>query len=223
VYAKYWEGAAGTFYNAGTFRKTGGAGTTTFQVIPFHNTGTVGVDRGTLHFTTTPSLGPTTVIDIGISGINHPEDYGRITCAQPLDLAGSLVVTLLEAYVPGPNQRYDAIVAPVRGGFNSYNAPGGENGIYVNPVYLPTGVQLVTIDARPVIAGNRQLDAEGRFTLQIQGVVNQRYTVEATVDFLHWTPLQTNAIPASALWRFVDEESADLPRRFYRVWLQAGE
>jgi hypothetical protein len=40
-------GGASTFENAGTFRKSAGAGTTTVS-IPFNNTGTVDVQAGIL-------------------------------------------------------------------------------------------------------------------------------------------------------------------------------
>ena len=53
--------------------------------------------------------------------------------------------------------------------------------------------------------------------MDIHGIASQWYGVEATTDFVQWTPLVTNAIPASTVWRFVDEDSRTLPYRFYRV------
>ncbi|HOC54034.1 MAG TPA: Ig-like domain-containing protein [Verrucomicrobiota bacterium] len=48
----YWpgNGYAPTFNNAGTFRKSGGTGTTTLSSVSFNNTGTVDVTSGTAYF-----------------------------------------------------------------------------------------------------------------------------------------------------------------------------
>jgi hypothetical protein len=53
--------------------------------------------------------------------------------------------------------------------------------------------------------------------LNIRGVVNQFYAVEASTNLVQWAGLETNSIPASTVWQFVDEDSFTFPQRFYRV------
>jgi len=217
VYQKDPWSAAGAFHNAGVFRKMGSAGTTTFDGILFNNTGKLGVLRGTLTFDAALDLAPTTTIEIGLGGAPETANYGRIASGQALQLMGHLAVRFVDGFIPGPDEDYQVIVAPIRGECQSYSVPDIASEIFMNPVYLANGLWLATIDAVPVLLGGGAIDSEGRFTLDIQGAVNQRYAVEASTDFLEWTVLEIGAIPASTIWRFVDEDVAVFPRRFYRV------
>jgi hypothetical protein len=70
-----------TFYNLGTFRKSGGTGQTRVTALPFFNRGCVEVRAGTLHFDTgyTQTSGTTCL------------DGGAISAATPLDIQGGSV------------------------------------------------------------------------------------------------------------------------------------
>ena len=72
-------------------------------------------------------------------------------------------------------------------------------------------------DPTPTFAGAPSVDTEGRLVLNIQGIVNQFYAVEASTNLVEWTGLETNSIPVSAVWQFMDEHSATFSRRFYRI------
>ena len=50
----------------------------------------------------------------------------------------------------------------------------------------------------------------------VTGQSNWVIVLEASSDFLHWTPLTTNTLGASP-FPFRDSTPADLPRRFYRA------
>ena len=129
------SGGAGSFHNAGLFRKTGGPGTTTFQAIPFSNTGTISVGSGTLNFSSPPTLGATTTFEIGLVGPSQTGGYGRITCSQAIQLVGHLAVTFVGGFLPGPGEDYPVIVAPIRGEIQSFSAPLISPEVFINPVY----------------------------------------------------------------------------------------
>ena len=41
--------------------------------------------------------------------------------------------------------------------------------------------------------------------------------MEASTNLFAWTPLVTNGMPASTVWKFVDQDSVNIPFRIYRV------
>ena len=155
-------------------------------------------------------------LEFGLAGTDHPAGYGRIVTSQPLQVAGCLGVTFRNGYLPGPAHYYDIISAPISGTFQSYSAPPISSYVFINPAYQPSLVQLVTTDPTPTLSNSR-LDAQKRFTMEVGGIASQLYVVTASTNFLDWTPLQTNSVPASTVWRFVDKDSASLPWRFYRA------
>ena len=72
----------------------------------------------------------------------------------------------------------------------------------------------------PTIRGLSRLDSEQQFHLSIHGIANLSYVILGSTDFVEWTSLATNAVPASTLWEFIDVDSAVLAFRFYRVFYQ---
>jgi hypothetical protein len=210
--------AVGSIHNAGTVRKTGAGGTTTVQT-PFHNTGTISVWSGTVNFSSSPALSPTTTFEIGLAGPSQAGNYGRITCNQPIQPVGRLAVRLAGGFLPDAGEDYPVIVASIQGVFGSFFAPPVSAEVFINPVYTASAIHLVTTDPTPALA-QPGLDAQGRFAVDIHGIASQWYGVEATTNFVQWTSLVTEAIPASTVWRFVDEDSLTVPYRFYRVWFE---
>ncbi|MCB9913331.1 MAG: hypothetical protein H6827_10065 [Planctomycetes bacterium] len=207
----------GAFHNAGRFRKTAGTGTTTFDGIPFHNSGTVSVGQGVLRFTGTLDLLPASVVEVQLSGTTPASEYGRITSSRALQLAGQLAVRFGDGYLPALNEQFDVLVAPILGQFQSYTVPPISPNVFINPVHQPNLVQLVAINPTPVVTAPPSFDGEGHLMLGIQGIVNQHYAVEATTDFEDWVRLGTASIPIDRVWTFVDEDGGVLPWRFYRV------
>jgi hypothetical protein len=216
----YTGGDGCSVLNAGIFRKSAGTGTSVIQGLTFDNPGMLGGWEGILHFTTAPSLSPTTSLEFGLTGTTHPDGYGRITCDQPVSLAGRLVVVFRNGFVPGEGQRFDVVIAPTQGVFHDYAAPPVSPSVFINPVYRTEGVSLVTTDATPSIRGLARGGADQAFRLSVQGIANQPYIVVACTDFTDWVPLATNRVPASTVWEFIDVDSTWLPQRFYRVLYQ---
>jgi hypothetical protein len=56
----------------------------------------------------------------------------------------------------------------------------------------------------------------GLFSFQFDAEVRTNYTVDGSVDLLHWTPL-TNFLDASGLIQFIEPAAPGRPGRFYRI------
>jgi hypothetical protein len=57
------------------------------------------------------------------------------------------------------------------------------------------------------------------FQMVIQGTAGTEVVVEASLDFLNWTPIATNQIGLDGTLTVDDLESAGMPTRFYRMRL----
>ncbi len=75
----------GEFYNAGTFRKSASTGTTAFG-FPFHNTGTVDLQTGTLDFSTLYNSGSTTVSNGTLLSLRAGSATGQFTVGSAAGL-----------------------------------------------------------------------------------------------------------------------------------------
>ena len=62
--------------------------------------------------------------------------------------------------------------------------------------------------------------SDGLFHLNFPGTTGWRFRIEGSTDLKNWTPVCTNVVTDGAL-HFVDPDSSDLPRRFYRTLPEA--
>jgi hypothetical protein len=53
----------------------------------------------------------------------------------------------------------------------------------------------------------------GQFALTVVGTSGHQYVVEASADWVHWIPVQTNTAP----FTFVDTAAGKFQQRFYRT------
>jgi hypothetical protein len=60
------------------------------------------------------------------------------------------------------------------------------------------------------------MNANGQFSLTVNGVPGYQYTVEASLDLIHWTPVYTNAAP----FTFEDDQTGEYSGQFYRAVYQ---
>jgi hypothetical protein len=98
----------GAISNLGTFRKSGGGGTSTIDV-PFTNSGTIAVQAGTLSFTNALSLGSAGKLRFRLSGILAGVTYGKLNTPSSLAIAGALQVTLAGSFMPGVGNSFDLL------------------------------------------------------------------------------------------------------------------
>ena len=60
------------------------------------------------------------------------------------------------------------------------------------------------------------------FGFNVLAAIGQVVVIEASTDFVQWTPIQTNLVTASGLFPFVDPQSRLFPHRFYRARIYDG-
>jgi len=56
----------------------------------------------------------------------------------------------------------------------------------------------------------------GQFQLGFSGVTGSNYVLQATTNFINWTPLITNTAQTNP-FNFFDPQATNFPYRFYRV------
>jgi hypothetical protein len=87
---------------------------------------------------------------------------------------------------------------------------GGANGDFI---FLLTPR---TPETPPGINGAGASLADGGFKIPVIGRTGQRFKIEATGDFIHWTDLGTNTLAADS-GEFFDEQARNFSHRFYRL------
>jgi len=68
----------------------------------------------------------------------------------------------------------------------------------------------------PLRLGSLGIGANGLFQLRLSGQSFTNYVLQASTNLTNWLSLATNSAP-NGLWEFVDTESSNLGRRFYRA------
>jgi uncharacterized repeat protein (TIGR03803 family) len=59
--------------------------------------------------------------------------------------------------------------------------------------------------------------SNGLFGFDVSAPVGSNVVVQASADFQHWTPLQTNLVGSSGLFYFTNSQSSINSQRFYRA------
>jgi len=78
-------------------------------------------------------------------------------------------------------------------------------------------VTLTVKDGTPTLGSSALALTGGEFQLQLQGIAGEMYRIEATRDFVTWTPLSTFAIPGGGVANFSDDDAGNHTHRFYRA------
>ena len=75
-----------------------------------------------------------------------------------------------------------------------------------------TSTATMTQSPAPAITAS-SVNAAGQFGFTVSGISGYKYIVEASTNLVNWTMLETNAAP----FNFVDNNTANFSRRFYRA------
>jgi hypothetical protein len=86
---------------------------------------------------------------------------------------------------------------------NVSNSAGSTNSTTANLTVYPTAAATLTQAAY----------VSGQFALNISGVTNYQYVVQASTNLVNWDPVQTNTAP----FTFVDSNASQFSQRFYRT------
>lgn len=156
-----------------------------------------------------------------MAGTEPGTQFDQLLISGKATLDGRLHARLMSGFVPGFNSRFEVLTCGSRlGTFASFLSDPLPPGNFLNPVYQPGGVDLVTLDARPTFTAGSLSMTNGQFSFQLTGIAAQPYAIEAATNLeppVSWTPLATNVLPGSTIWEFVDPDSTNHPYRFYRA------
>ena len=201
------------FNNAGTLRKSAGAGTTTVSAT-FNNTGTVEADTGTINLPVAYSNSPSANLVFSIGGIAPGSGYGHIHFASPWVRNGTFLVSMLNGFRPNPGDSFQVLSYPsATNEFTCYSGMDLGGGLLLLPQFAPTSLSLITTtyatnNARPQLfiapagAGVRVTWPQGFPGWVLQSSTNVASTNWTTVS----VPCANQALlPATA------------PRQFFRL------
>ena len=136
-----------TFANFGTFRKAGGAGTTTFDAnVTFTNAGTLDAQTGTIQL-----AGPYVLTGGRLNfGINSAANYGQISLAGTPGLTGTLAANLNNGFVPAVGNSFQVLkFTNFTGFFLNTNLPSSS---IWRTAYTATNVTLSVLKIVPAIS-----------------------------------------------------------------------
>ena len=203
------------FHNAGTLRKTGGTGTSTFDShVGVVNTGFVDIQTGTF------SVGDTSAQVGGILnfGITSPTVFGKLTVPSSASVRGVIRAMLNSPSGLSVGDQFpvlnDGLPLPNAVVFAGRNL-GGD--FVYDPVLSDNALTLVlraaTHPTPPVISLSYAPQLPAFVLMEGQAGLGQR--LEASTDLSGWTWLETNNALAGVS-EFIDSEAPNHPRRFYR-------
>ena len=135
---------AGSWYNAGLFRKS--AATNTTIGVMFSNSGTIEPLAGILSFGSGDLiLLPSSVLEFPIAGQTPGSQFGQIAMSGAIRLDGALSVIPTNSFVPGIGDSFRIMTWNSQdGGFIQENGLDLGNGLYWQALCDPSGLSLVT-------------------------------------------------------------------------------
>jgi fibronectin-binding autotransporter adhesin len=209
-------GGTSTFRNAGTYRKSGGAGTNTINIVSFIQSAALEINVGVIRVIGNYAPGAGSSLKTLIGGTTAGAQFGQLQVSGVATLTGPLHLGLTNSFVPATNHTFQILSAASRSGvFGGTTGSSLGGGLYLTPAYLANGVRLDVVDGMATFGSPKVL--AGQFQFQLAGTVGGKYQIEASTNLLNWTAIATNQVPGSGLTNFVDADSAFFPRRFYRA------
>ena len=211
------SGVAQTFNNAGTVRKSGTTGTTSF-LVNLANTGTLDVSSGILSLNGTYAPAPAARTRFAIGGTAAGTGYGRLVVSGALTLAGQLDLVLTNGFAPANGASFAVLSGASRSGtFTTATGRGAGSGLFFKPTYISTGMNLMVADGAPLFNQGAPSFVNGQFRLRLSGAEVEHYRVDVSTNLTTWATLASTAMPPAGRLDITDPDAADAPYRFYRV------
>jgi len=202
--------------NYGTFRKSGGSGTSTVDGnTVFNTTGTVDVQTGTLGLLGNDLLAGGTLN----FGINSSNNFGQITFSSGIVLGGTVSANLNNLYVPATNSSFAVVsYGSQTGTFANYNLPAG---LAWATNYGNTAFSLLVTAILPAqLSGVRTTQNGSAITFNFGAVPGQTYQIQYTTNLApaDWINLGStiNATNSS----ITVSDTIRNPQLFYRAFSQ---
>jgi hypothetical protein len=144
-----FSGGACRFDNAGTFRKLGATGITTFDAgLPFNNAGTVDLRSGILVANGGYVSSSNAQLNCSLGGTTAGTGFGQLQVAGTVTLNGSLSVDFINGIVPGTTDTFPVLTAGTRNGtFANFYYPS--NAVTMQLSNAPSAVILRVTDVLP--------------------------------------------------------------------------
>jgi hypothetical protein len=115
--ARFEASGLNRFDNAGTFRKSVGAGTTMVRSgMTFHNYSVVDLRSGILAANGGYTSSSDALLNCALGGTTAGTNYGQLQVAGTVTLNGSLSVDLINGFVPMTNDEFTVLTAGARNG-----------------------------------------------------------------------------------------------------------
>jgi hypothetical protein len=180
-------------------------------------------NAGSYSVVVTDSLGSVTSV-VATLTLNLPPTITAQPQSQTVSPGGSVSLTVTASgTLPLAYQwRTNSVDAAGRtgtslplGNFQSSNE-GNYSVVVSNPLGVVTSATAQLYLDAPLRFTNWSLDASGRFTAVLLGVVNSNYVIGSSTDLVNWSDLSTNAAP-SGIIGFTDPDATSYSNRFYRA------
>ena len=193
--------------NAGTLRKSAGAGASRITGIAFLNRGTIGVLSGQISLTA-PLTNSGGTLALRLSSLS---DWAQVVSSSSVRLGGSLEVSLTAKFAPRAVQMFPIVSgAPVVGTFNQLILPPGLSVVYSNTATFLLVASSVPWPISSALGG-------GNLKLSFPTASGQSYTLQSCEDLTGnlWVPCN-NFIGNGSVLEVVVPAGSRTPR-FFRV------
>jgi hypothetical protein len=212
-------GGNGSFDNAGTFHAHSGMP----QFLKnFVNTGLVWIQTGTPGGSLTRLViqgdyvqGVTGILQVELGGVIR-DSLACLSVNGTARFDGTLNVTLAEGYRPSGGDHFAvAGYGSFTGAFNATNGLALGNCL---DLALNYGAKILALDASDIHPRfvSCAMQSDGRFQFSIFAATGQNYVIEASTNLADWITL-TNFTGTNTALQFIDPDTANLDRRFYRA------
>jgi hypothetical protein len=135
-----------TINNAGTYRKSGGTGTSVFQNVRFNNTRSFALLSGTVEIGGDFVEAPTASLVLAIGGTAPGTGYGQVSVSGQVTLAGALTLEHRNGFRPSPGDRFSVLsFGSGSGDFVSINGLDYGNGLVLKPQFTRTALTLEAV------------------------------------------------------------------------------
>ena len=213
-----YQGGTCRFDNAGTFRKSSSAGTTTFDNgVAFNNYGTVDLRSRILAANGGYTSTANAVLNCALGGAAAGTGYAQLQVAGTVALNGSLTVGFTNAYLPALNDSFTVVAAGTRNGtFANFYYPSNAVTMQLSNTTSSVVVRVTGVaPPRPVLLSPTLSGTNALLTWT--AVSNTSYRLEFNPDL---TPSNWNALPGDVLATSntaSKQDTATPTNRFYRV------
>jgi len=207
------------FDNAGTFRKSVSAGTTTiFNGMVFNNYNIVEVRSGILRANGGYTFSSGALLNSALGGSTVGTGFGQLQVAGTVNLNGSLSVDFINGFVPATNDSFTVVTAGTRNGtFANFYYPSNDVTMQLSnaPTSVIVRVTDVLVVPRPLLLQPELVGLDLKLTWT--AVSNTTYRVEfnPSLNSTNW-----NALPGDVTSLTTTTSKLDVltpSNRFYRV------